>query len=134
MTELLGEKQAELYDRQIRVWGIEAQARMTSSRVLICGLKGIHTEVVKNLVLAGVNVTIQDSNAVEIEDLGANCFLSADDVGKNIALSCHSKIQVLNGFSNVGCETRHISSIEDAFFSSFNVVLLSAETSEEVLG
>ena len=38
MSELLGEKQAELYDRQIRLWGVEAQAKMQSSKVLICGI------------------------------------------------------------------------------------------------
>jgi ubiquitin-like 1-activating enzyme E1 A len=132
MMELLGEAQAELYDRQIRVWGIEAQARMNSSRVLICGMKGLHAEVAKNLVLAGVNVTIQDSNIVDISDLGANCFLRVDDIGKNVALSCHEPIQALNGYSDVVCEMRPIASIEDTFFTHFNVVLLSAESSEEV--
>ena len=39
MSELLGEKQAELYDRQIRLWGVEAQAKMQSSKVLICGIQ-----------------------------------------------------------------------------------------------
>lgn len=134
MTELLGEARAELYDRQIRVWGIEAQARMNSSRVLICGMKGLHAEVAKNLVLAGVNVTIQDSTLVDISDLGANCFLRVDDIGKNVAQSCHGPIQALNGYSAVVCETRPVASIDDEFFSQFNVVLLSADSQEEVYG
>jgi hypothetical protein len=35
----------ERYDRQIRVWGAEAQARLQNSRVLICGLQNLNIEV-----------------------------------------------------------------------------------------
>ena len=38
-------KEAELYDRQIRLWGVEAQARMQKATVLLMGLSGVHTEV-----------------------------------------------------------------------------------------
>ena len=38
-------KEAELYDRQIRLWGVEAQRRMTSSRVLIAGISAVNCEV-----------------------------------------------------------------------------------------
>jgi len=38
-------KEAEVYDRQIRLWGVEAQRRMTSSRVLVAGLGGLMCEV-----------------------------------------------------------------------------------------
>ena len=38
-------REAEVYDRQIRLWGVEAQRRMTSSRVLIAGMGGLNCEV-----------------------------------------------------------------------------------------
>ena len=39
-----------LYDRQIRTYGIEAMEKINSSSVLIIGLgKGIGTEIAKNL-------------------------------------------------------------------------------------
>ena len=38
-------EEAELYDRQIRLWGLEAQSRMRDAKVLIVGLRGVHTEV-----------------------------------------------------------------------------------------
>ena len=38
-------EEAELYDRQIRLWGVEAQSRVRSAKVLIAGLQGLHTEV-----------------------------------------------------------------------------------------
>lgn len=37
----------ERYDRQIRVWGAEAQHRLQNSRVLICGLQNLNIEVKK---------------------------------------------------------------------------------------
>jgi hypothetical protein len=33
------------YDRQIRVWGAEAQLRLQNSKVLICGLHNVNIEV-----------------------------------------------------------------------------------------
>jgi len=41
----LTEQEKERYDRQIRVWGAEAQSRIQSSKVLICGLRGLAVEV-----------------------------------------------------------------------------------------
>ena len=53
MTKELGEKEAALYDRQIRLWGIQAQEKMQNSKILVSGVSGIHCEILKNLVLAG---------------------------------------------------------------------------------
>ena len=41
------------YDRQIRLWGLAAQQRMSETRVLVFGFRGLATEISKNLVLAG---------------------------------------------------------------------------------
>lgn len=37
-------------------------------------------------MLAGVGVTLQDSNTVDVKDLGAQFFLTQDDVGKNVCV------------------------------------------------
>ncbi len=61
--------------------------RIRESKVLIIGLKGVNSEVCKNLVLAGVHsVTILDHEKVSEEDLGSHLFLSPNDVGKNVLL------------------------------------------------
>lgn len=46
--------EASLYDRQIRLWGVEAQNRLRNSSVLLIGLNLVGAEIAKNLILAGV--------------------------------------------------------------------------------
>jgi molybdopterin/thiamine biosynthesis adenylyltransferase len=41
----LTESEAQRYDRQIRVWGAEAQSRIQNSKVLVCGLSKMNVEV-----------------------------------------------------------------------------------------
>ena len=107
----LEEKLSERYDRQIRLWGADAQQNISKSRALMCGLGAVNAEVhglcpprcrraafgspclrfgvaiaqvCKNLVLAGISATLQDDATVTAKDLSANFFLTMDDVGKNV--------------------------------------------------
>uniref|UniRef100_A0A2P2LTG4 Uncharacterized protein MANES_14G049500 n=1 Tax=Rhizophora mucronata TaxID=61149 RepID=A0A2P2LTG4_RHIMU len=43
--EELTEQETALYDRQIRVWGADAQRRLSKSHVLVYGMKGTVAEV-----------------------------------------------------------------------------------------
>eukprot|EP00938_MAST-03A_sp_MAST-3A-sp1_P006722 g6722.t1 len=122
-------EEAELYDRQIRLWGLEAQSRVRDAKVLIVGLRGVHTEVCKNLVLAGISVTVQDSTNVTKHDLcGAQFFVGKDDVGKNRALSATPRIQELNPFTKVQCITKSISTMTDSELASFHVICMNGES------
>ena len=89
------DREAAVYDRQIRLWGLEAQKRLQNSRILICGMRGLGAEVAKNLALAGFGVTVQDSSNVCEQDLGANFFISADQVGENRAVAALKQIKEL---------------------------------------
>mmetsp|Transcript_36442 Transcript_36442/g.58644 ORF Transcript_36442/g.58644 Transcript_36442/m.58644 type:complete len:116 (+) Transcript_36442:2594-2941(+) len=84
-VDTITEHEAAIYDRQIRLWGVEAQRRMRSSVILFCGFGALNAEICKNLVLAGVSVAIQDSKIVQVEDLGGHLFLKEDSVGKNVS-------------------------------------------------
>ena len=54
----------------------------------MCGLTGLHIEVCKNIVLAGVKeVTLLDDKVISAEDLSAQFFLSTKDIGLNVRLS-----------------------------------------------
>ena len=41
---MLSEKETQRYDRQIRVWGAEAQSRIQRTNVLVCGLTKLNVE------------------------------------------------------------------------------------------
>lgn len=76
--------EAAVYDRQMRLWGVEAQKRLQSSHVLISGLSALGSELAKNLVLSGMGVTLHDARAVSPADAASQFFLDAQDVGKNV--------------------------------------------------
>ncbi|AFR98580.2 SUMO activating enzyme [Cryptococcus neoformans C23] len=93
------EDEASLYDRQIRLWGLEAQNRMRSSTVLILSLRSLAHETIKNLVLAGVGrLIVADSDVVTEEDLGSGFLFREEDnaVGKLRTDAALEQIQSLN--------------------------------------
>jgi len=66
----LTDEEAKVYDRQIRLWGVEAQQRMRSSKILLMGhIAGTAIEIAKNLVLAGVGAVVLSDNSTVCEDL-----------------------------------------------------------------
>lgn len=74
-----------LYDRQIRLWGAQAQERIRSAHVLLISLRALGTEIAKNLTLAGISsLTIVDDEPVTEEDLGSCYFLRDEDIGKPV--------------------------------------------------
>lgn len=74
-----------LYDRQIRLWGAQAQERIRSAHVLLISLRALGTEIAKNLTLAGISsLTIVDDDPVTEEDLGSCYFLRDQDIGKPV--------------------------------------------------
>lgn len=48
-------------------------------------MRALSNEIAKNLVLAGIgSLTVQDSDLVIEDDLGAQFFITEQDVGKNV--------------------------------------------------
>lgn len=83
-TTTFSAAEAAVYDRQMRLWGVEAQKRLQNSRVLVSGLSALGSELVKNLVLAGMGVTLHDTQSVDQTAASSQFFLSEEDVGKNV--------------------------------------------------
>lgn len=83
--EQISEEEAALYDRQIRLWGLEAQNRLKKSKLLIIGVSPLAGEIVKNIVLSGINTLVLcDSNTVKDNDV-ENCFLfEKSQIGKMV--------------------------------------------------
>ena len=95
--EGISPEEAQLYDRQIRLWGAASQQKIQEARVLLAGLTGTGAELAKNLVLAGVgHLTLFDQTVVTAGDLGANFFLEASSVGLGRAESSLAGLCELN--------------------------------------
>ncbi|EGN98441.1 hypothetical protein SERLA73DRAFT_183447 [Serpula lacrymans var. lacrymans S7.3] len=91
------EDEAAVYDRQIRLWGLEAQQRMRNATILVIRLRGVATETIKNIVLAGIGKLVMvDSEDVSEEDLGAGFFYRDEDVGKKRVDAAKARVESLN--------------------------------------
>lgn len=94
-----GEIDESLYSRQLYVLGHEAMKRMSSSNVLVVGLKGLGVEIAKNIALAGVkSLTLYDPAPVAISDLSSQFFLQPEDVGKPRADVTAPRVAELNSY------------------------------------
>ena len=82
----LTDEQAAVYDRQLRVWGVEAQKRMGASTFFVLGdLDGVAAEACKNIVLAGVGTPRIWDNGMDAHDANAppgNFLATAGAAGK----------------------------------------------------
>ncbi|KAI0632488.1 hypothetical protein C8Q77DRAFT_1060503 [Trametes polyzona] len=91
------EDEAAVYDRQIRLWGLEAQQRMRNATIVVVRLKGVATEAIKNIVLAGIGkLIVVDPDNVAEEDLGAGFFYRDEDVGHKRVDAAKARIESLN--------------------------------------
>ena len=120
----LSDEEAAIYDRQLRIWGIEAQTRMRASRVLLIGMGGLAAEIAKNLVLTGVGaLTLLETVDASPLDLASNFFLTAADVGSNRAAASLSRLQQLNSNVAIDVVTTAVSSLPDSFFLQYHSVV-----------
>jgi ubiquitin-like 1-activating enzyme E1 A len=61
--------------------------RMRNATILVINLRGVATETIKNIVLAGIGkLIILDCEDVGAEDLGVGFFFRDEDVGKKVRL------------------------------------------------
>ena len=67
---------SNLYSRQIKTFGVETMKRLSKLKIIIFGLRGLGSEIAKNLILSGPKqVSLYDKNIVKINDLGNNFLL-----------------------------------------------------------
>jgi len=73
--ELTAEQRA-VYDRQLRVWGVEAQRRLGQATFFVAGLTGLSAEACKNVVLAGIGSVVLFDDGTSAEDAHPGNFLA----------------------------------------------------------
>ncbi|GAA5875169.1 hypothetical protein JCM16303_005032 [Sporobolomyces ruberrimus] len=130
------EDEAALYDRQLRLWGVEAQNRIKNSNVLLCGeFRGISTEVAKNVVLAGVGkIALMDSKKVEWKDLGSGYWEREEDVGQYRVEVVAPRLQLLNPRVQISTHTNEEELLKDeTFLSSFDLIVMTDKDAKTIL-
>ena len=87
-----------LFDHQIRTFGLDGLTKIFSSSVLIYGLdKGLATEIGKNLTLNGIkNLYLYDNNIINKEDIETGYLYSENNIGEIRSLVLMNKLQKLN--------------------------------------
>lgn len=123
-----------LYDRQIRLWGLDAQNRMRQAHVLVVGMTGLTNELCKNIVLAGIgSVTLIDHEIVTLRDLGCQFLLREDDVGKNRAKAVLPRMSNLNPRVKIAALAENVEEKPDVFFSGFHLVVVGKHIKKSAL-
>lgn len=152
----------DVYDRQIRLWGAEAQKRMSTARVLYIHLSGVSCEILKNLILAGVAAVICDGRAypTAVREVPSSFFV-AEEMEKSMMIERNSdndeepvppmakrakvtrmtvadavmtKIDELNPLlhGRNSIEDRDLMSLPPSYFGKFDAIVASRLTVEEV--
>lgn len=130
----LTETENELYDRQIRLWGLESQKRLRTAKILISGLGGIGAEVTKNIILSGVHaVKLNDANSVTEDDFCSQFLAPRTSLGKNRAESSIERAKALNPMVEISADTQPISEKSEDYFCGFDVVVITGATNNELL-
>lgn len=121
----LTEDEAELYDRQIRLWGLESQKRIRTARILICGLNGLGAEIAKNIILSGVkSVTLLDDKPVTQMDFCSQFLAPHESIGMNRAEASLFRAQSLNPMVEIIVDKDKVADKPDEYFHRFDVVVL----------
>eukprot|EP00584_Thalassiosira_punctigera_P002942 CAMPEP_0172534602 /NCGR_PEP_ID=MMETSP1067-20121228/6905_1 /TAXON_ID=265564 ORGANISM="Thalassiosira punctigera, Strain Tpunct2005C2" /NCGR_SAMPLE_ID=MMETSP1067 /ASSEMBLY_ACC=CAM_ASM_000444 /LENGTH=348 /DNA_ID=CAMNT_0013319413 /DNA_START=87 /DNA_END=1133 /DNA_ORIENTATION=+ len=150
----------DVYDRQIRLWGADAQKRMSNARVLYINLTGVTCEIMKNLVLAGVAAVVCDDRPYPEAVREMPCsFFNAEEMEKamssengdeeggeaeheakkakrtpaTVASAIEPKLEELNPLlsGRNSIEERPIATLPDDFFAQFDAIVSSRLTIAE---
>ena len=118
-----------LYDRQLRLWGIEAQNRMRKANILLITMKALGNEVAKNLVLAGIgSLTVLDPDVVTQSDVATQFFVTEEDIGKNVPSNCFDVMLMHT------CSARkHLSKKSNVSIQEFKFTIIHHKSNPRVL-
>ncbi|EDW97106.1 SUMO-activating enzyme subunit 1 [Drosophila yakuba] len=130
----LTEAENELYDRQIRLWGLESQKRLRTAKILIAGLCGLGAEITKNIILSGVNsVKLLDDKNVTEEDFCSQFLAPRESLNSNRAEASLARARALNPMVDISADREPLQEKASEFFSQFDVVVVNGATNEELL-
>ncbi|EAR95045.1 ThiF family protein (macronuclear) [Tetrahymena thermophila SB210] len=142
----ISNEELQVYDRQ-RFIGVEVQKRLLNAKVFITPANGVNTELAKNLILCGTNISIADNEIVNQDDVETNFLIAPHDLGKIRGEVVKAKLQDMNPMvkidlyqtfdiksfyqkyileNNVDC------SFTKEFFNQFNIITSSTPIFKEM--
>uniref|UniRef100_A0AC35GS37 THIF-type NAD/FAD binding fold domain-containing protein n=1 Tax=Panagrolaimus sp. PS1159 TaxID=55785 RepID=A0AC35GS37_9BILA len=123
-TKEISSDELAVYDRQIRLWGLDAQNRLRNSSALIYGMTPLGAEIGKNLMLCGLNaLTVADGCLVGEND--ANFLIDVKkDVGKNRAKASHDRLRVLNPLVKLETVQMRLIELTPDYLKKYDLVIL----------
>jgi len=127
-TAMLTDEEATLYDRQIRLWGADAQLKLRQTRLLLINVNSLSIEVCKNLCLAGVaSITILDNTRVTSNDVEQTLTLtmSSTDIDEFKCICTCRTLQALNPRVQLIAESNlTIDKIDRNYIEQFDFICL----------
>lgn len=103
---------------------MQAQQKIQAANILLISMKALANEIAKNLVLAGIgSLTIIDDHIVTEADLGAQFFLSQENVGQNRGAAAAVQVQKLNPRVKVFPDCGSIMTKGPSYFAAFDIVI-----------
>jgi len=123
------------YDRQLRLWGEDGQARLEASNICLLNASATGCETLKNLVLPGVGAfTIVDGKKVDETDFN-NFFIDEASLGKPRASATVALLNELNDRVKgkaFEVDPVHLVNTNIEFLHPFNVIIASNLPEETV--
>ena len=112
-----------LYDRQVRTYGLDATKKINNSNVIISGLNGgLGIEIIKNIFLGGVkNLYLHDSGMIDFNDIETGIYYDLNDLGRPRNEVLVEKMKELNPYNNLIT----LSDISDNLLKSSTLVLIN---------
>ena len=124
-TNNLSTGEAKLYDRQLRLWGVEAQQKLRTTDVLIAGMGCLGAEICKNIVLTGVrSVTLLDHRALTSLDIPGQFMAPFDAIGQNRATASVPRLSLLNPNVKISAVEKNLKDVDPQFFNQFKIVCI----------
>ncbi|KAJ1999306.1 E1 ubiquitin-activating protein aos1 [Coemansia thaxteri] len=109
-NKVISKEEEALYDRQIRLWGMEAQNRLRNSSILFIGVNTLTLEACKNLVLGGVgSLSIYDPQPISSMDLETHYYFNESNKGQPKDQVLVERLGVLNPLVTI----RSIASLDE---------------------
>ncbi|KAK9502704.1 hypothetical protein O3M35_011418 [Rhynocoris fuscipes] len=130
----LTEDEAQLYDRQIRLWGVESQKSLRNANILIISMNGLGAEVAKNIILSGVkSVTFMDDVLTSEEERFSQFLIPFEKVGVNRAIASVERAKDLNPLVTVSALANNPSTLNADNIKNYDVVITMEQNVDTVI-